>query len=334
LLGSLRELASDGPAAEELQDDLAAFHAALAEPTEATTFLYGRASEELLPGAAHTVDELAEGRAAVTTASAAEALAQALDTMILTTPQGSGQLVAGLNPYPLSSPSRIEGRTHRLRGLRKSRAMRKLGLIAGPEGISLVSPDAEVLTVRFAECVAVKRWTDGTRGLWSEDGFYVEVSPEFWRDGDDVARLIDESVPASRIVPIERELEERAASVEAAAREKVKRGWLTKDELDQLPNVLDEGERVAVVAKASRSWRAGVVAVTDRRVVFLHFESVLIDIPIAAITSVESDQGSRWRDNSLTISTRDDTHKLTDIGPKEQLEHLTRAIEQARRGEG
>ena len=334
LLSVLRELAADGPAAEELDDELAAFHAALGEPIDATSFLYGRASEELLPGRAQTIAELVEGRDAVTSASAAEALAAALGTLILTTPEGTGGPVEDLNLYPMTSPTRVEGRAHRLRGLHLSSAMRKVRLIAGPDGISLISPDDEALTVRFAECVAVKRWSDGTRGLWGEDGFYVEASTGMWRGGDEIVRLIDESVPASRVVPLERELEERTASVAAAADKKVKRGWLTKDELDRLPTVLDEGERVEVVAKATRGWRAGVVAVTDRRVVLLYFDDVLIDLPLTAITGIESDEGSLWRDNSLTITTAEETHKLKDIGPKEQLNELVRAVEQARRGEG
>ena len=330
LLGALRELAADGPSGEELEDELAAFNAALEEPLDATSFLYGRASEELLPGRAHPIDELVEGRRAVTSASAAEALAAALGTLILTTPEGTGDLVEGLSLYPMTSTRRVEGRAHRLRGLHLSRPMRKVRLVAGPDGISLISPDGDALTVRFAECVAVKRWSDGTRGLWGEDGIYVEAATGMWRYGDEIVRLIDESVPASRVVPLERELEERAASVEDAAQEKVKRGWMTKDELDRLPAVLDEGERVDLVATATRGWRAGVVAVTERRVVFLYFENVLIDVPLTAITGIESDKGSWWGDNWLTITTAEETHKLTDIGPKEQVGELVRALEQAR----
>jgi zinc protease len=334
LLGALREVAAEGPTPEELQDDFAAFQAALAEPTEAADFLYGRASDELLPGPAHTVDQLVEGRAALTREGIAEALAAALGSLILTTPEGTGDVVEGLNPYPLWSRQRVDGRGHRLRGLNLARDLRKVRLIAGREGITIITPADEALTVPFAECVAVKRWTDGTRGLWSEDGFYVEVTPTDWRNGEDVVRLIDESVPASLVVPLERELEERAASVETAALKRVKRGWMTSQELDRLPAVLDEGERVTAVAKATRGWRAGVVAVTDRRVVFLYLDSVLIDVPFAAIKTLESDDGTRWTDNSLTITTAEDRHELTDISPKEQLDDLFRTIEQARRGEG
>ena len=333
LLGALRELAVEGPTADELRDDFDAFQAALAEPTAAGDFLHGRTSAELRPGHAPSIDELVEGHAAITPESAAEALAAALDTMILTTPDGTGDVLEGLSDYPQWSPRRVDGRAHRLRGLNLARDLRKVRLIAGPDGITIVTPADEALTVPFAECTAVKRWTDGTRGLWGEDGFYVEVMPDEWRNGEEVVRLIDESVPASLVVPMEPELEERAASVEAAAGETVKRGWMTSQELDHLPIVLEAGERVTTVAKATRGWRAGVVAVTDRRVVFLYLDSVLIDVALTSIKTLESDEGARWKENSLTITTAEDQFKLTDIGPKEQLDDVVRAIEQARRGD-
>jgi zinc protease len=332
LLSVLRDLATQGPTAEELREHLAAFRAALAEPSETAGFVYGRAGEELVPRPAHTPEELAEGVAAVTSTSAAAAVADALGTLILTTPEGTGDTLDVFKPYPWASGRRVAGRAHRLRGLNLSRDMRRARLVAGPEGVTLVSPDGELLTVMFAECVAVRRWTDGTRGLWSEDGMYVEVLPAAWRDGDEIVRLIDENVPSSRVVPAEPELEERIESVKSAARfSKVKRSWMTSEEFDLLPNVLGEGERVEAVAKATRGWRAGLVAMTDRRFVFVYFDSVLIDVPLTAITAIESDSGSMWRENSLTISTAGDSHKLTDIGPKEQLDDLARAIEQARR---
>jgi zinc protease len=326
LLGALRELASDGPTADELRDDLAGFEAALSEPSEAPGFLYGRALEELIPGQVHTPEELAEGRAAVTEASAAKALAEALGTLILTTPEGAGGTLDDLEPYPTTSAHRVAGKSHRAHGLHVSRMMRKVRLVAGTEGISLISADGEALTVRFAECVAVKRWPGGMRALWSEDGFYIEVSAAHWRNGDEIVRLIDESVPPSRIVPLERELEERAASVEAAGGERVKRNWWTSNEFDELPSVLAEGERVAFVAKASSGWRAGVAAVTDRRVLFLYFDSVLVDVPLEAITDTAASEGSFLKDNSVTITTDDETYELTSIRPKELLPELLQAI--------
>ena len=84
------------------------------------------------------------------------------------------------------------------------------------------------------------------------------------------------------------------------------------------------------VAQASRGLKVGVAALTDRRFLFLYFEEVLVDLPNDEITEVRSEEGSFLKDNSLTVSTRAETHSFSDLRPKERLAELTAAIESAR----
>jgi hypothetical protein len=328
LMGVLHELAQDGPTDDELRDDAEALEAALGETSETPGFLYGQASEELSGGRVYSAEELVEGRAEVTPVSAAQTLSDAMPSLLLTTPEGTGDVLGGLTRYPLTSPRRVSGREYRLRGLFKGE-LRKARLIAGDGGVSIIAPDGEALTVFFSACAAVKRWPDGTRGIWGEDGFYVEVAPEHWRGGDEVVRLIDENVPADRVAPMEREVEERAASVDSAA-ERIKRGWMTSDELKALPGLLGEDERVLAVVEATRGFKAGVAAVTDRRFLFVYFDNVLIDVPHAQITNVRSRDSSLFRTNELTITTSSDEHMLSDIRPKDRLGEFVAALEAAR----
>jgi zinc protease len=331
LMTILRELADDGPSEDELRDNAEGLEAAASEPSELTGFLHGQASDELIGRPIDSPAQLVELRAEVTRESAARALAEAMPTLLLTTPDGSGDVRPGLERYPLWSPRRVSGRTHRLRGLYGRRELRKARAVSGPEGVSLVAPDGQALTVFFADCVALAHWPDGTRGLWGEDGFYIEVDPSHWRGGKELARLIDESVAPELRVPMEPSFEDRAASVEGAA-ENIKRGWMTSDELAALPHVLAEDERVVSVVQASRRLKVGVAALTDRRFLFLYFDDVLVDVPCAAITDVRSEGGSLLKDNSLSISTASETHEFSDLRPKERLAELVAAIEAARTG--
>lgn len=330
LMSILRELAEEGPTVDELRDGAESLEAKLAEPSEIAGFLYGQASEELSGGDVYGPAELAERRAAVTPESAATALADAMSSLLLTTPDGTSDVLSGLERYPLTSPRRVSGQTHRLRGLHVKGDLRKTRVISAPEGISLIRPDGEALTVLFGECVAVTRWPDGTRGLWGADGFYVEIDSTYWRNGKELVRLVDESVAPELRVPMEPSFDERAASVESAA-QKMKQGWATKDELAALPHVLAEDERAVVLAEVSRGLKVGVAALTDRRFLFLYFDDVVVDVPLAEITDVRSDEGSFLKSNELTISTGSATHSFSDIRPKERLPELLSAIESARR---
>jgi zinc protease len=328
LIAILRELAEDGPSLDELHDSADAIEAAAAEPSEIAGFLHGQASDELSGRPIDSPAELVRQRAELTPESAARALAEAMPSLLLTTPEGAGDVMSGLERYPLWSPRRVSGRTHRLRGVHIKGDLRKARMISAAEGISMISPDGQVLTALFSECVALCRWPDGTRGLWTEDGFYVEIDPSYWRGGSEVAQLIDASVTPDLGVPMEPLLEERIAQVESAAGPM--KGWLTSDEIAALPRVLAEGERVVAIAEACKGLRAGVAAVTDRRFLFLYFDTVRLEIPCAEIAAVSFDAGSFLQDNSLTISTGSGTHELSGIRPKESLSALASAIESGR----
>jgi hypothetical protein len=131
-VGILRELADDGPSDDELRDNAEGLEAAASEPTELPGFLHGQVSDELIGRPINSPAELVQQRAEVTRESAARALAEAMPTLLLTTPDGTSDVLAGLERYPLWSPKRVSGRTHRLRGLYGKRALRKARAVSGP----------------------------------------------------------------------------------------------------------------------------------------------------------------------------------------------------------
>jgi hypothetical protein len=330
LLSILRSLAEEGPTLEELREGTDSLRQAVSDPANAGTFTYGFASDELVGARKLTSEELVEGRAAVRPEDAAGVLSEALETLLLTTPEAAGALAEGFERYPLTSPKRVSGRTHRPRGLHLRGDLRKARLVFADDGISVISPDDEAVTVFFDQCCAVLRWVDGRRVLWSEDGFSLEVVPDFWRGGSEVVQKIDATLADDLVVPMERELEERSAVVESAAGE-LRGRFMSKDELVALPHHLREGETLVSVAEGSQGIRAGVVAVTDQRVLFLYFDEVKVEIPLTEISAVDTGAKRFWSDNELVLSKGDGEERFTDIRPRERLDELASAIRERAR---
>ena len=325
LLSTLRVLSEEGPTLDELREGTESLRKAVSDPANAGTFTYGFASDELVGARRLTVEELVEGRAAVRPEDAARVLSESLETLLLTTPESAGALVEGFERYPLTSPKRVAGRAHRPRGLNLRGDLRKARLVVADEGISIISPSDEAITVLFADCCAVLRWPDGNRVLWGKDGFMLEVVPDLWRGSAEVVRTIDATLVEDLVIPMERELEERSAAVDSAAGE-LKGRFMSKDELAALPQQLREGETLVSVAQASQGIRAGLVAVTDQRVLFLYLDEVKVDLPLAEIRAVNTGGRSLWTDNKLVLSKVDGTERFTDISPKERLDELAAAI--------
>lgn len=326
LLSTVRGLAADGPTLEELREETESLRKAVSDPANAGTFTYGFASDELAGTRKLTTEALVEGRAAVRPEDVAGVLSGALETLLLTTPESAGALAEGFERYPLTSPKRVSGRTHRVSGLHLRGELRKARLVVADDGISLISPRDEAITILFSECCAVLRWVDGRRVLWSEDGFSLEVEPDFWRGGSEVVRRIDAGVADDFVVPMERELEERSAAVDSAAGDSLRGRFLSRGELAALPHHLREGETLACVAQGSQGLTAGLVAVTDQRLLFLYFDEIKVEIPLREISAVESGPKRFWSDNELVLTVGDGQERFTDISPPERLDELTTAI--------
>ncbi|MCO5973821.1 peptidase M16 family protein [Actinoallomurus soli] len=103
---------------------------------------------------------------------------------------------ARFHPAPWGSDDVVDGRV-----LRSADApVDTERLIVGPDGVSRVQGSRRV-TVRFSECEAMLAWPDGGRRLIGRDGFSLTVEPTLWAGGSSLAALLDDAVPAERIVP-------------------------------------------------------------------------------------------------------------------------------------
>ena len=102
-----------------------------------------------------------------------------------------------------SSSKLIEGRQLRLSPSATPSA-RPEKLIVGDGGITLVHDNskAQVVTVCFANTEALLSWDDGTRVLYGDDGFRLEVDPNLWADAEVAMGAVDKGVAPRRVVPM------------------------------------------------------------------------------------------------------------------------------------
>jgi zinc protease len=321
---TLHELARLGPSAAELDRHLERVRIELTDPHQAAGALAEHAHDRVLLAPPLLEGEYLAELESVTSESAANALGEALETELLVVPWGTRPGRAGLNRYPLESRVRVEGRRYRLSGLR---APRDVSLVLGDEGTTMIAGD-EQATVLFAECEALLTWSDGRRCLWGRDGFRILVDPADWRKGRELVRLIDARVGDDVRVPMDRDLVERIGIVARAAEGHVKRGFMTNHELDALPHYLQPGEEIVRITRASLNWwRAGLLVVTNRRLLFLYWDDLEIDAPLWDVRMVSQHADTFWSGNKLGLRIGTEDRSFTGI-EDESLDDLASALEQ------
>jgi hypothetical protein len=153
------------------------------------------ALDELLERPAQTFDDRIEAQERLTEDDVATALQPALASMLLMLPRHATFPAGRFTDYPLSSPDRPKPRRVFRRRERRPwhRGPQDLFFV-GDEGIMTASR-GQFRAVRYDECVVGLRWSDGSRELWSADGFLVSINPENWKHGAAAVRSIDEDAP-------------------------------------------------------------------------------------------------------------------------------------------
>lgn len=318
LLQLFADIAEGGATQGELDAELERLRDDLDDPAQLPTFLHYTATEHLL-GQEVSEEDYLQRRSEVTPEATAGAMRPALDRLLIAVPTEE-QAPEGYERYPLESSEVVEGRVHRPAALPITKAVRRTSLIVGGDGVSFRGD--EVFTVRFDELAAALRWPDGSRSLWGVDGTHIYIDPEHWRKGREAIAAVDAAVPVELVVRIEPDVILRQEHVERVASEKLKRRWVVEDELKALPDELGEGEQVLTLAEANRGLRAGLLVLTDRRLLWLYkmFGERRLDLPYAEIESVSGERG--FLEAKVTIGAQGEKIEFSEIAPKERLAEI------------
>ncbi|WP_329380525.1 insulinase family protein [Streptomyces sp. NBC_01351] len=100
---------------------------------------------------------------------------------------------AGLTSAPTTSTDTVTGRRY------TSLEDRKVALLVGDDGVSLVGPNNQV-TVRYAECSLIHAFPDGARHLVGHDGFSLTLEPTLYGITGAQLAPVDVGVPPAAVV--------------------------------------------------------------------------------------------------------------------------------------
>lgn len=315
----VRALAAGGCDEEHLEIVKARHRRYQEEPSDAIGFAAWSADEELLGLPFRTQAELAAEREAVTTADVEAVVARLYETLLVLGPDVA-TLPEGLSDYPYAPSETIEGRSHRPPGMLSRIRGGTTRLVSGPDGVSLVHAERPPLTARYDRTVLCIR-SGRTRTLLTDDGFYVPVDASDWKGGADVLAEIDAAVPADLVVSEDPRAAAAQAKVDALAAATFRRTWHVSDELERLPELLDEDEALLSLGAASRGLRWGLVALTDRRFHFLYKSSDEHSFTIERASIPARAKGSR-----LEVFVEDTWVALSDMEPTGKAQELEQLL--------
>ncbi|MBM2821546.1 MAG: hypothetical protein HW413_292 [Thermoleophilia bacterium] len=312
------ELADHGPTNTELesekmrarQDDLDT------SPVRWAGWLTWTAEEHLLGKPYKSRDESSRAYEEVTSGQVAEAMQEARSSLLLVGPEGT-PVPPGFAEYPIYSTHRVSGHRHRPRSRRDRlrRYLRDVELISSPEGVTSARTGS-IVTARYESTVLCIR-EPGTRTLLTDDGFFLPIAADDWTHGDELLQEIDGAIPSKLVVSETPGLDARADAVTQLARATFRRTWLISDELEALPHVLEDGELLLVLASASRGWKMGLIALTDRRLHFLY-----VDGTSHSFVAERGRTPARAEGSKLKLFVDDDWISLTDVEPKGKAAEL------------
>jgi zinc protease len=313
LLGILDDLAANGPTAEELEWDRTMLERALADPHWGAPALDSWARDALFGVESPTRSDLVREREELTPARVAEALAGAVESLLVLVPDGVAKPAGRpLSTFAPEYKQLIEGRRHPVTTQWEQWGERN-DIVVGEEGISYVSKDgADVMSWRFDDCVAGIRQLSGAITVVGRDGSWLTVYPQRYLGGANAVAQIANALGEDRLVPISNRAREMRPLVEEQLGDRVGR---VPQEVDLLEDVLGAEEELRALAEARRGDQVGLLSVTDRRLIFEFWgtqQKELLEKPLDSIATATVKGMVKKR---LVISHDEGTVEFEDVKP-------------------
>jgi hypothetical protein len=148
-----------------------------------------------------TEDEAVAALETATPADYAALLREIFPSLLTIVPSGVAVLDRRLTAVPAWSTDEAHGTVYRLRAATSVVAQQTTSLTVGDTAISLRLGPGKLVTIPYAECVAALTWDDGSRTLLSRDSFRLHVRPNDWKSGAEIAKVLEQHLPADVLVP-------------------------------------------------------------------------------------------------------------------------------------
>lgn len=330
VLETLRELAADGPTAEELDFEADQTRRYAEDPTATDARLEDAALDEL-HGTEPLTDPLASVRE-LTPARCAEALTRAMATAIVQAADELDDVPPGLVRYrtgTLDGPAPDGGRT--FHELEETECVHRpcTVTVTGDALFWQAGDGSGSWLLPAGEITGIVREAGDSHLVYTIEGNPFDVSPLAFQDGDALREALVGLVGADRVVP----LDARGRRVEEAGERDLTRRELLTEELYRLSRDLYEDEELVLLGEVEDQDGPALFAVTDRRVI-LHYvargaegdsnyrrETARADLSdVAAFTDDDGAAGLRFRIG--------DAEEDTTLGPmaRETADALAAAL--------
>jgi len=326
ILQELRGLAQDGPGLDELSAEVEKrIEHWSQENTPDNGELDAAAMDELLGKGVSTRAELVHDLEVLTPDHVSRALWETLETIILCAPTGS-DVPAGFRSYDDRTPHKPLGHRYLARGNRSYDLPKRSRIAASDKAISFVGDKSEnVVTIRYADVVAVLEHGPGRMTVVDRSGSSIRLDLNSLVKGAQLNGEIRRTVPPYLFVPLER----TSKSILDVSRQQL--GYRTRaaTEIGRLPGYLQPGEQVVKLAVAVRRQRRGLVALTDRRLLFLAKAASrkprFIEVPLTDIVRVKKRLfGVVFP--GIVVTTKTGKHRFADIVPRERAAELIQEL--------
>jgi hypothetical protein len=325
VLAILDDLADHGPTEGELEWHRSMVLRQRADPHARLQQLDYYARRELIGGdplddatVLREIDEL-------TPESVATAVQEVLPSMLVSVPAGTPRSARpGLAEYRAPDPTDSVAGT-RFPPNKKWRQLEAFDEVTiGSAGLTYrARPGAEPFTIRFEDCVAAVEAQESSLDLIARTGSYVRISPERFENGVLALDTVRRALPADVFVPMD-EANDRVQGAAARFLSDDRRAPVAGD-LDALAGVLAPAEEIRALAEAHRQRFQGLLAVTDRRLMFI-FTGAEEDFREAPLDSISNVQTKGMLAKRLALTAADERLEFTDIWPRERLSEIVELV--------
>lgn len=328
LLAALESLADPGPTSEQLADYAVRSRRMLTDPRAIPAYLDSTVHNLLIGASQETPEELLDRVASLTGDDVAAVVRKGLPTMLLVSPERTPPPARGFLPYLEGSDrmTPVDGVVYPTKGWRS-----KSRIVVGPAGSSFVDDaSGAVVTILAEDVVALLSLGAGRLSIAGATGSDIILDARSFDNGDELVADLRRRF-AHVTVPLE-DLDGSDA-VDRIASLKLKRRWTVTEELELLPAVLAPGEELVTLAEANHGRKGGMIALTDRRLLFLYKgirnkADMQIEIGYEAIESVRATSFAIpgvWAPD-VWVGTADKELKFKSVLPRERAAEIADEI--------
>jgi len=153
--------------------------------------------------------------------------------------------------------------------------------------------------------------------LIGRDGSWVSLHGDRFTNGSDALRRIREKISPDCFAPLAGRVEEISAKAHDELGKDLGR---VASEVDTLPDILGLDEELRHLARARRGYRIGLLALTDRRIVFasLAKEREFYEKPLEQITEAKA-KGVRNKRLVVAYDAETVPDEFRDIAPSDRV---------------